>query len=253
MLHDGLLLLAGVVVGAMNAIAGGGMLLGFPAMLAYGLPALVANATGNLVILPGLMASAFGYRDYVRKTPIKYAWLLVPWVVGAIAGAFLLRRTPGSEFESIVPGLIIFAVLLFAFQPFLHHYLHVHMKTKSKRIKPLVIIGFALLPVAVYGGYFGAGVGFIMLAFLGFTKIHDMHQMNAMKNIAGVFSGAACVAVLASGSFIDWHAGAVMAVGSAIGGYTGARFSQRVSSHAIRIAVIIIGIITAAYIGLRHY
>lgn len=248
-----LLLLAGVVVGSMNAIAGGGMLVGFPAMLTYGLPALVANATGNIVVLPGLAASAFGYRDYLKRTPLKYAWLLLPWVVGATIGAFLLRRTSNATFTSFVPWLILFAVLLFAFQPFLHHHLHKHLKTRSKRIKPLVLISLALLPVAIYGGYFGAGVGFIMLAFLGFTKIHDAHQMNAMKNAAGIVSCIACVIVLAPGSFINWHAGVVMAIGSTLGGYYGAKLAVKVSSHTIRIVVIVIGIATATYLGLRHY
>ena len=253
MLKDILLFLVGIVTGGMNAIAGGGMLVGFPAMLGYGLSALTANATGNIVILPGQMASAFGYRKYLRKTPWKYAWLLLPWIIGAVIGALLLRRTPGNKFAEYVPGLIAFAVLLFAFQPFLHAYLHKHMRTQSKRIKPLVVIGFALLPVAIYGGYFGAGVGFIMLAFLGFTKIHDAHQMNAMKNVAAAISCAICVAILAPGSFINWHAGLVMAAGSTVGGYSGARFAQRISSHTIRVAVIAIGIVTTAYLAFRSY
>ncbi len=248
-----LLILAGFVVGAMNAIAGGGLLVGFPALLAYGLPALIANATGNIVVLPGQLASAIGYRKYLRKTPLKYAWLLVPWVVGAAIGAFWLRRTPSEQFEMYIPWLIGFAILLFAFQPFLHRYLHDHLRRRSKRIKPLVLIGIALLPVAVYGGYFGAGVGFIMLAFLGFTKIHDAHQMNAMKNVAATFSCAAAIIVLAPGSFIDWRAGVPMAIASAIGGYTGSRFAQRISTHAIRVVVIAIGVVTVIYLALRQY
>jgi uncharacterized membrane protein YfcA len=237
----------------MNAIAGGGMLLGFPALLTYGLSALVANGTGNVVVLPGQLAAAFGYRKYLRKTPLKYAWLLVPWLLGAIAGALLLRHTPSDKFAMYVPGLIIFAVLLFAYQPFIHAYLHKHMRMRSKRIKPLVVIGFALLPVAVYAGYFGPGVGFIMLAFLGFTKIHDAHQMNAMKNVAAAVSCIACIAILAHGSFINWHAGLVMGAGSTIGGYSGARFAQRISSHTIRVFVIVLGIGTAIYLASRQY
>jgi len=253
MFKDILLFLVGLLVGGMNAIAGGGMLLGFPAMLAYGLPALIANATGNLVILPGQVASAIGYRKYLRRTPPKYAWLLVPWIIGAAVGAWLLRHTPSEQFAQYVPGLIAFAVLLFAFQPFLHAYLHKHMRTRSKRVKPLVLIGIALLPVAVYGGYFGAGIGFIMLAFLGFTKIHDAHQMNAMKNVAAAFSCVVCLIILLPGSFINWHVGIFMATGSGIGGYVGARVAQKISSHTIRIVVIFIGVVTTAYLAFRSY
>ena len=196
MLKDFLLFGVGIVVGSMNAIAGGGMLIGFPVMLAYGLSALTANATTGSVVLPGQLASAFGYRNYLRKTPKKYLWLLVPCLLGAPVGAYILRNTPSSRFEEFVPWLILFAVGLFAFQPFLHAYLHKHMRTRSKRVKPLVIIGFGLLPVAIYGGYFGAGLGFIMLAFLGFTKIHDAHQMNAMKNVAATVICAASISRL---------------------------------------------------------
>ncbi|HET6925118.1 MAG TPA: sulfite exporter TauE/SafE family protein [Candidatus Saccharimonadales bacterium] len=252
-LKDILLFGAGLAVGSMNAIAGGGMLMGFPVLLATGLPALIANGTGNVVIFPGQLASAVGYWKYLRKTPWKYAWLLAPWAVGAVIGALLLRRTPSMTFERYVPGLILFAVLLFAFQPFLHHYLHKHLKSRSKRVKPLVIIGIALFPVAIYGGYFGAGVGFIMLAFLGFTKLHDAHQINAMKNVAATVSAAICMVILSHGHFINWHAGLVMAAGSTIGGYAGARYAQSISSHAIRVVVIAIGIVTVTYLGFRSY
>ncbi|HWT56059.1 MAG TPA: sulfite exporter TauE/SafE family protein [Candidatus Microsaccharimonas sp.] len=253
MLKDILLLGAGFVVGCMNAIAGGGMLIGFPILLACGIPALNANATSGLIVLPGQFTSALGYRNYLRKTPRKYAWLLVPCVLGAPIGAYFLRHTPGSKFEEFVPGLILFAVALFAFQPFLHAYLHKHMRTRSKRVKPLVIIGLCMLPVAVYGGYFGAGLGFIMLAFLGFTKIHDAHQMNAMKNVAATVMCLCSLIVLAPGSFINWHAGLLMAVGGSVGGYCGARYAQKVSNHAIRIVVIFIGIVTATYLAARSY
>ncbi len=252
MLKDVLLFLVGILTGGMNAIAGGGMLLGFPAMLAYGLPALTANATANIVVLPGQLASAFGYREYLRKTPKKYLWLLLPCAIGAPIGALLLRHTTGNQFERFVPWLILFAVGLFAFQPFLHLYLHKHMRTRSKRVKPLVIIGLGLLPVTIYGGYFGAGLGFLMLAFLGFTKITDAHQINAMKNVAATVICIASIIVLAPGSFIDYHAGIVMGLGSTIGGYTGSRIAQRISSHSIRIAVITIGLVTATYLAIRY-
>jgi uncharacterized membrane protein YfcA len=253
MLKDVLLFLVGILTGSMNAIAGGGMLVGFPAMLAYGLSALTANATGNIVVLPGQIASAFGYRKFLKQTPKKYLWLIVPCVLGALIGATILRHTPSSKFENYIPWLILFAVGLFAFQPFLHRYLHQHIHSKSKRVKPLFLIGLGLFPVAIYGGYFGAGIGFIMLAFLGFTKVKDAHQINAMKNVAATFMCAASILVLAHGSLINWHAGLVMGSGSLIGGYCGARFAQRISSHAIRIVVISIGVITFIWLALRYH
>lgn len=253
MLQDLFLLAAGFLVGVMNAIAGGGMLLGFPALLAYGLTALTANATGPIAVLPGQIASAYGYRSYLRQTPKKYAWLLLPLIIGALFGAYGLSHTSGDTFEEFVPWLIFFAVGLFAFQPLLHDYLHKHMRTRSKRVKPLVIISIGLIPVGLYGGYFGAGLGFLMLAFLGFTHIKDAHQMNAMKNVAATFMCVASIIVLSQGTLIDWHAGLVMAVGSTAGGYIGSRVAQKISNHSIRVVVIIIGVVTASYLALRNY
>ena len=253
MLKDLILFLIGIFTGGMNAIAGGGMLIGFPVMLTYGLTALTANATANVVVLPGQISSAFGYRKYLRKIPLKYAWLLLPCIVGALIGAHLLRQTPNSKFTELVPWLIFFAVGLFAMQPFLHQYLHKHLKTQSKRVKPLVIISIAMFPVAIYGGYFGAGWGFIMLAFLGFTKLHDVHKMNALKNISAIATCLASIFVLAPGSFINWHAGLVMGAGSTIGGYCGARYAQKVSGHSLRLFIVAIGIITATYLAFRKY
>ena len=174
-----LLFLVGIVVGAMNAVAGGGILLGFPVMIGLGVTPIVANATSHIIVLPGLITSAYGYRKYLRKVPRSYALLLIPCSVGAVIGAWLLRHTSSSRFEEIAPALVIFAVILFAIQPFLHFHLHKHLHSKTRSAMTLIFISLALLPVAIYGGYFGAGLGFILLAFLGFTKIHDVHQMNA--------------------------------------------------------------------------
>ncbi len=249
---DIILFLIGIAVGGMNAIAGGGLLLGFPVLLATGLSALAANATGNIVVLPGQLASAYGYRKYLKTVPKRYVLLLIPCVVGALLGAYLLRKTPGSDFETYVPWLLLLAVGLFALQPFLHKHLHRHMKSKQKPIKPLVFIALALIPLAIYGGYFGAGFGFVILAFLSFTSLKDVHQMNAMKNVAAAVICILSIAVLARGNFINWHAGLMMGAGSAVGGFGGAYLAQKISSHAMRVFVIAIGLLTAAYVALHH-
>jgi uncharacterized membrane protein YfcA len=257
MLTDLFLCGVGLVTGAMNAIAGGGMLIGFPAMLAVGLSPLVANVTANIVVLPGQLSSAYGYRRYLRRVPKYYAWLLVPCVIGGIIGATILRHTSSTQFEKLVPGLILFAVILFAAQPFLHFHLQKHMRMNTKARKKshavIFLIALALLPTATYGGYFGAGLGFIMLAFLGFTSLHDVHQMNAMKNIAAAVITGMSIVVLFSTHLIDWPHGLSMAVGSTIGGYFGAILAQKIPSHVVRILVIIIGLTAAVYLGLRTY
>jgi uncharacterized membrane protein YfcA len=252
-MKDLVLFLVGIAVGGMNAIAGGGMLIGFPVLLAAGLSPLVANVTSNLVILPGQISSAFGYRNYLRKVPRQYMILLIPCAIGAVIGALILRNTPSSQFEQLVPVLILFAVVLFTFQPFLHHYLHKHLRSRAKRVQPLLVICVALLPMAVYGGYFGAGFGFIMLAFLGFTKLHETHQMNALKNVASAVIAGLSLACLFDANLINWHYGLVMAAGNLVGGYAGARMAQRIPSHALRTVVITIGVITTSYLFVRSY
>lgn len=253
MLTDILLFSTGIVVGGMNAIAGGGMLIGFPAMIALGIPPLGANATGALAVIPGQITSAYGYRNYLRKVPIRYALLIIPCLLGAIAGALTLRLTPPDHFARLVPWLVLFGVGLFAVQPFLHFHLHRHITKRSRAVAPLLLMAIFLLPITFYGGFFGAGYGFLLLAFLGFTSLREAHTMNAMKNVSAVFVAGASIACLFSANVIHWHAGVVMAIGCAFGGYIGARSAQKVSSHWLRVFIVCVGIAAAAYLGLREY
>jgi len=256
-MHDIFLFLAGIVVGAMNAIAGGGMLIGFPVLLAVGVPAISANATTGIVVLPGNLAASFSYRKYLKRVPRSYLLLLIPASVGASIGTLLLRHTSSNSFERLVPGLIFFAVFLFAFQPFLYKYIQKHLHGPKKfrqSVRPMYVVALAVLPLAIYAGYFGAGFGFIMLAFLSFTRLHDhLHRMNALKNITAIVISAVAIACLAGSGLIDWRHGLVMAAGNLFGGYAGAAYTQKVSSHAIRIIVVAIGVSTAAYLALRSY
>ncbi|HSX30307.1 MAG TPA: sulfite exporter TauE/SafE family protein [Candidatus Saccharimonadales bacterium] len=253
MTKDIVLLLAGFIVGAMNAIAGGGMLVGFPVLVGLGVPPLLANATAYIVTLPGQVASAFGYRRYIRQVPLRYALLLLPIVVGAAAGSLTLRHTPADDFANIVPMLVLLGVLLFAMQPVLHFHLHSHVKGERRNWLPMVLLGFAMLPLSFYGGYFGAGYGFLMLAFLGLTSLRDTHMMNGMKNIAATFVSATSMLCLFSAHLIQWRTGLVMAAGSALGGYLGARGALKVSGQWLRVGIIVIGLAAAICLGIRQY
>jgi uncharacterized protein len=257
-MHDIILFLVGIVVGAMNAIAGGGMLVGFPALIAVGIPAIVANATTSIIVLPGGISATYGYRKYLRRVPRQYLLLLIPAIIGAAIGSTLLRHTSPSRFEQFVPELILLAVVLFAFQPVLykqlHRYLHGPKRFRGSKKQPLLLTGLAVVPLAVYGGYFGAGFGFIMLAFLGFTKLHDhIHRINALKNIMTIAIASTSLACLYSSTLIDWHHGLIMGAGCLLGGYFGAVLTQKIPSHIIRVIVIIIGLGTATYLALRSY
>jgi uncharacterized membrane protein YfcA len=253
MLKELILVAVGIIVGAMNAIGGGGMLIGFPVLLAAGLSPLAANITSNIVVLPGQITSSFGYRHYLRSLPKRYLLLLISCAVGAFIGAILLRHTSSSRFQAVAPLLVIFAVLLFAMQPLLHFHLHKHIQKRSRDLRLLGLIALALLPTAIYGGYFGAGFGFIMLAFLSFTKLKDIHQMNGLKNLAATSIALISIFCLYSTHLINWKYGLAMGAGNAIGGYGGALLSQKFSSHVIRILVIVIGFIAAGYLAIRAY
>jgi uncharacterized membrane protein YfcA len=245
--------LVGIFVGMMNAIAGGGMLVGFPALLAAGLSPLVATATTPIVVLPGQLTAAGGYRKYLKKIPRYYMWLLLPCILGAAIGATLLRNITHSDFDELVPLLIFFAVILFAAQPFLHFHLKRDLSRKQRNTQTLVLLCVGLLPVSIYAGFFGPGFGFIMLAFLSFSNLHDIHKMNALKSIAGFAIAVTALLCLTGAGLIDWELGLIMATGTAIGGYAGSRVSQRFTTHAIRIGVIVIGLASAAYLAARAY
>ncbi len=254
---DIILFLAGILVGGINAIAGGGMLIGFPILLATGIPPLMASATTGVIVLPGNIAAAVGYRYYLRKVPRSYLLLIIPVIIGAATGTILLRHTSHETFAKYIPILILLAVIIFAFQPFLNKYVHgnVHGPLKvRRRIWPIILTGIAIFPLAVYGGYFGAGFGFIMLSFFGFTGLRDhLHRMNALKTVMTTCVAATALVVLVGSGLIDWQHGIVMAAGNLIGGYYGATATQKVSLPAIRIAILIIGCVTTIYLGLRSY
>ncbi len=252
-MHEIILFFTGIIVGAMNSVAGGGMLVGFPIMLAVGMPPINANATGSLVILPGQLSSAFGYRKYLHKLPRKYLLLLIPCIFGAAIGATILRHTSSARFRELIPILILFAVILFAIQPFLHFHLHRHISKRSRNNQTLILIGLALFPVSIYAGYFGPGFGFLMLAFLGFTSLKDVHKMNALKNLAGACIAASVIVFLLGANLFNWKFGLIMGLGGVIGGYSGSRVSMKFSTHAIRIVVIVIGFASAAYLAFRTY
>jgi len=250
---DIILFCTGIVVGNMNAIAGGGGLVGFPVLLWVGLPALTADATSFLAVLPGQVASAFGYRKYLARVPKVYLLLLIPAAAGAAIGSHLLKHTSFAGFEKIVPLLILASVLIFALQPLLHFHLMQHIRSRHKSALKLVLLGLAVFVMTIYGGYFGVGLGFAILALLGFTNLHEIHMLNGMKNVAAAVVVTVALVSVYGAHIIHWRYGLVVAVGNLIGGYTGARIAQKVSSHAIRVVVIAIGLTTASYLAWHYH
>lgn len=231
----------------MNAMAGGGTILTFPSLIFLGLPAIAANATSTVALLPGAAASLFGYREEVREHRHWLKTLFLPSLAGGAIGSFLLLRTPEKTFELLAPILILFATVLFMVQGL------VSRRTSAGKT-PDEFPGFGRwalawllqLAVAVYGGYFGAGIGILMLALLGFLGMSNIHAANGLKNFFGF-----CINAVAAGYFIAkgavvWPVALVTIAGATLGGYSGARFARRIGKEKARTAVVVIGLLVTA-------
>lgn len=248
---DLFLFLTGIFVGSINAIAGAGMLVGFPVLTALGTSALVANATGKLVALPGQVASVFGYGSFLRSMPRRYFFLFIPVVFGSVLGAFILRDIPSQDFGIVAPLLIVLALVMFIAQPFIERRID-HGRTEPY-VLPFPALSAGLFLTSVYAGFFGIGYGLMLLSIMSFSGMKSIHHMNAFKNFAGSIMLIVGVIVLAPGSFIDWTPGLVMATGAGVGGYVTARLAPRISTEAIRTIIILFGIASVLYFFTSHH
>jgi uncharacterized protein len=253
-----LVVIAAVIGGAINAIAGGGTLVTFPALVGLGIPAIVANATSTVALWPGAIGSMYGYRHElagVRDWAIRFS---MPSLLGGLIGAMLLLRTPGERFDAIVPWLVLGATLLFVVQrPLMaaikrrqsSHESPVTSHELDPAIRPpsttLLLFQFA---IAVYGGYFGAGIGILMLAALGFMGFTNIHRMNGLKNWGGLCINVTAAATFAILGLVNWPVAIAMAIGATAGGYAGSRLAQRVPKEWVRGMVIAIGLIASAWL-----
>ncbi len=236
---------AALAAGAINAVAGGGTLLTFPTLLLCGTPPIVANATSTLALLVGNAGSIFGFRQqFAAVKPWLGRFLLVS-LLGGWLGSVLLTRTSSETFAKLVPFLILFATVLFlaqgVFRRFARHEATAHAGHPSVWIA--VAFQFA---VAVYGGYFGAGIGILMLASLGFLGLQDIHETNALKNILSSLINLVAAAWFVASGLIDWPKMAVMTVGALAGYWLGAHFSQRLPQQRVRALITVIGFVMSA-------
>jgi uncharacterized membrane protein YfcA len=236
---EGLMLAAsGLAAGAINAVAGGGTLLSFPALIGLGRDSIVANATSTVALLPGALTSIWGYRTELKSGSAWVRVLLLPSLLGGVLGAYLLLRTPSSVFSAIVPFLILGATLLRAVHYFLPKRAEVIPGETHQNLWGAQLFQFG---VAIYGGYFGAGIGILMLAAFGLLGMRDIHQMNGLKVLLGLaINGIAAGYFLFSGK-VNWGDALVMAVGAAVGGYIGAHFAKKIGRSVTNALVLVIG------------
>ena len=237
-----------------NAVAGGGTLITFPALLLVGTPALVANATSTLALVVGTVGSVFSYRRQITEvTPWLKRFLPVS-LLGGLLGGILLTHTREAVFAGMVPFLLLFATLMFLLQGVLRKLVGIAGGAGAPRGHSAVwaAVGFQFL-VALYGGYFGAGIGILMLASLGFLGLTDIHQMNTVKTILGSMINLVAAVYFIGAGLIDWPKAGIMTVGALAGYFLGAHFSQQIPQRRVRQIITGIGFAITAVLFYRQF
>lgn len=233
---------AGIAAGLINAVAGGGTLITFPVLLICGTPPIIANATSTVALVVGTSGSLFGYRH--QLLPVRQ-WLLrfIPVsLAGGLLGSVLLTLFPESIFNRLVPFLMLFATSLFLAQGVLRRWFSSEVNPTGPKKTFWSAIVFQFL-ISVYGGYFGAGIGILMLATMGLLGLSDIHQMNALKTILGFGINLVAALFLAQAGFVDWGKAGILCMGATVGYFLGAHYSQKIPQHRVRQLIGLIGII----------
>lgn len=235
---------AGLAAGTINTIVGSGSLITFPILLAFGYAPLDANVSNTVGLVPGSLSGAFGYRRELVGQGQRALWLGISSGAGGLTGALLLLAFPGA-FAAIVPVLIGVALVLVAAGPRLSEALAGHRHAESHRSWPLAVLFYV---TAVYGGYFGAGMGIIMIALLTIFLADDLQRLNGLKNVlAALINGVAAILfILIALASVHWEVVLLIAAGSIVGGQVGARVGRRLPASALRLIIISVGLVAEA-------
>jgi uncharacterized protein len=243
-------MLAAFGAGFVNAIAGGGTLLTFPALLYSGMNAIAANATSTAAVWPGSVTSSWAYRHYLRTNRARVVSLALPSLLGGVAGAALLLNTTERAFRFIVPYLILLACGLLVAQEPIGRWMT--QRTEAHPRRGLAALWLAQFAIAVYGGYFGAGIGILMLAAMAIFLPEDLQTANALKNLFAVFiNGVALLYFIIKGAAV-LPVAAMMAVTAVAGGWVGAHTAQRLSPRLLRAAVVVFGVAVAVHLMMKQ-
>jgi len=239
---------AGLIAGVLTSTVGVASLVSFPVLVAVGLPPVIANVSNTLGLIPGGLSGSFGYREELRTHP-RVSWTVVlSCALGAVGGAALLLTQPAETFEAVVPWLILFSCLLVGAQPRISKWLKRHQPqdgSAERRVTMSPVTTFFALLTGVYGGYFGAGSGVMMVAVLGLGTDVDLRVVNGLKTVAVLTGNVIAGAIFAAVADVDWVAVVTLALGSVVGGYVGARVGRRLPPGLFRGLVVIAGIIAA--------
>ena len=254
--HAIFLFFAAIIAGTLNSIAGGGSFVSFPAMLFTGMPPVEANATNTVALWPGLAAGTLAYVKLLNAPGRLLVPLLLASVAGGVAGALLLIKTPPHTFMHLVPWLLLGGTLLFAFGNRIRA-MAGHSAASDDLLhtswRAITIASLLQLTVGIYGGYFGAGIGFVMLGMFTALGMRDLHSMNAFRTLlAAVINAAAVVMFIAAGAVL-WLQCLTMMAGALLGGWFGARYAQKADPKKLRVLVICVGIVLSVYFFVRIY
>jgi uncharacterized protein len=243
--HYVLIFAAAFAAGSINAVAGGGTLITFPTLLWLGISSKMANGTSTVALWPGSVAGAWGFRRELKEADRRLTVLIVPSVIGGIAGSLLLVVTPTEVFDRVLPFLILFATVLFMVQEPLQRRFNLAQAHDGSRSYWLSWTMFFQLLVGVYGGYFGAGIGILMLAALSLMGHTDIHQMNGVKNTLATCINGLAAALFIYNGLVLWQEVFVMMVAAILGGIGGAGLARRAGRTAVRRTVVVVGFVMA--------
>lgn len=238
-------LAAGFGAGVLTSTVGVASLLSFPVLVAVGLPPVVANVSNTIGMTPAGVSGSFGYRAELREHPRVTLLVLGTGMVGSVLGAVLLLGLPSAVFESVVPYLILFTCLLVGAQPTISRLLRRGQAERTPRHHLSPVTTFFAGVVGVYGGYFGAGSGVMMVAVLGFGTDLELRIVNALKTLAIFAGNVVAAAIFVVVADVDWLAAALLAAGSVVGGYVGARVGRRLPPTLFRVLVVVAGVTAA--------
>jgi uncharacterized membrane protein YfcA len=240
--------LAAALAGAVNAVAGGGTLISFPSLLAVGLSAKVANMTSTVAIWPGTVAGSLAYRKELSERTSRLKVLSVPSIAGALVGSFLLLISSERVFDAVVPFLIIFASVMLALNARLSRLAarHGFASEHESHMPPGMYVVMFL--VGIYGGYFGAGIGILMLAAISILAPDDLQHSNAVKGLLGMLMNFTAVVVFSVSGLVEWGPAAVMAVGAILGGYGGVAVARRLNANVLRALIVAWGLFMGTYL-----
>ena len=245
LLEAAAVVLAGLAAGTVNTVVGSGSLITFPTLLAVGLPPVAANVSNTVGLVPGSVTGALGYRAELAGQRTRLLRLGSATVLGALTGAALLLVLPAAVFGAVVPVLVVLACVLVAVQPWLVR----RLGDRPRRRHGGPVAWVLVLATGVYGGYFGAAQGIMLIAVLGLTLDEGIQRVNAAKNVLAGLANLAAGLVFLLVAPVDWAAAALVAIGAAAGGVLGARVGRRLPPLVLRVVVVLVGL--AALVALR--